>query len=203
MLLAGARIIAVGVCLGAFARAHKALAVAGLAVRRGGRVLVDAHAVARAVACGGHAAVEGAEAAKIDASRRGGIIGEAAERGGGSSHVDGARAWCHDDFGLGFGEDGLSAATERGRIWGCPVRVGCGAGGLGEEEEGGFEVGGGDVLPKEVEVIDEGLDCGVVLKERVSQYSAENGGERGIELCVRVSNRTLRQETRPSSYRRD
>lgn len=46
--------------------------------------------------------------------------------------------------------------------------MGGGAGGLGQQEEGGFEVGGGDVLPEDVEVLDESLDGGVVLDKEGS-----------------------------------
>ncbi|KAJ4415160.1 hypothetical protein N0V82_007530, partial [Gnomoniopsis sp. IMI 355080] len=59
----------------------------------------------------------------------------------------------------------LAWGTELGGGRGGPVVVCGSAGGFGEEEDGGFEVGGGDVLPEEVEGLDEALDGGVVLAD--------------------------------------
>lgn len=148
-------LLVIGVRPRALARAHKALPIALLPIRPTRRVFVDAHAVARAIRGGGDAAVKAREAAEVEF---GGSVGEA--RHGGEVLAAGARG--DDDLRLRIGEHGFGAAAES--VGGCPRGMCGGTGGLGEEDEGGFEIGGGDVLAEDVEVVDEGLEGGVVLE---------------------------------------
>lgn len=149
--------------LGAEAAAHEALlvALAGLLPRHG--ELVHAGPVAGAVAGGGDARVLAGEAAQVHLVALGGTRGEA--------EVDGAAAGGDGDLvdlgvDLGVGHRGLvrEAAAEIGRGIGGPVCVLGGARRLGEEDQGGFEVVGGNRLGQRGDVVDESLESFGVLR---------------------------------------
>lgn len=96
-------LIVASACLGRLARAHKALAVARLTIRRRSRVFVNADTMARAVGCSSLATSGGGEAAEVDG--RGGRVFDEAAEGGGGGDVGRTRAWGNYNFGLGNGQD--------------------------------------------------------------------------------------------------
>lgn len=179
-------LVVAGARLGRLARAYKAHTITRLAIRGRGRVLVNAHAVTCAVGRGSLAASGCGEAAEVDG--RGGRVFSEAANGRGGGDVSGAGAGGDHNLGLRDGERRFGAAAELGGRSSSPMRNRGSARGFGEEEDGRFEVGGGNVLSKEVEVLDESLDGGVVLVD--GSVLGEDEVKDMVGFRVRASSQT-------------